>query len=1852
MTLEERLRLLGIGSNTTPMGKVQNSIGNATTRLNAAGYAPPDTATSDPWWLKALHIIDTPRNAIATGIANATDGGDFSTGFGEGWRGEKRTYGSDFLKGVDNNILRTVAGFGVDVALDPLTYMTMGLGSFAKGAATRSGVALGESAAKMQARDMLLDQVGRAMGTAAKTHGVESAMYTGANKADDLINGLHALSGSDGAIDTFRQALGRENPFAQRIGEYLDKIPKTHDDITGLSHFDKGSLAESVNHFVSTTGEEYGQKVANQFNRTVGVGVHVPFTKIGAEIPGSGEAMRRAGAAVGNAFSRVPVVGKVGDVVADGTSKIFNKYALPRTSKNIEKYLRLKDIARSGSIDFANDEELKYLSKMFNTREMKQYVPLAQEIETMFRTAGEIPTTEFVQNLPESPFKDIVMSHAKLNGNPLFNVNIGEHTAGVSKGIYGIVDGRELDDMVTKGLTGQSRTRVSGTANYDKMPQLDVATEAAHIDLTNQQFTQSHVDRHIFEKVDAETGGTAIAVREQGFNMNGVFTDGVLHVEDVSTDKALRRRLNNVVKHMNQKGEMVDNILINTDLNGVKKLRNAYGDEAVMVGDLATDGKYSVSVDMGKTTRLTQDVGNMGKGSRWQYTTRYFSNNLDDAADHARVLAEKGSDEVYIVQLDNLSSHASTTMDKVAEKSASNPAYRAQSTIIKPENTLNVYRINPKGTDINTLLEDVTPDMAESLKESSNGTRIFKQQPSEVSLIYTKKYMRFKDGNTFVPRMKSDGTASKFGEYEVWRDGKKIDTINIVKDAEKVDTAAVKGADDAEKAMNYAREDAGMPTPPVHKSFEATYANDLKKLDEIDMAIERYKVPPATQSKPSADMVSSVNAAKDKVAKLEAELTKIPKTTKREVTATQEQIDSYWGKQTGGMNNGSLSGGEIDTMLGLPIKYPKSGKGIVESTNEAYTTAERALESARKEYAKAKDSLDSFVPTTGAVDTSALDAMKESRSKLEASINRLRSEHSAGIDKANADHAASVETYRANKAAESAKTAPETAPQDAVDDLQRYGFKDLEDFNSSVGSKQDYTNFAEVYNEVTKIDPNKMDAATKILEKPELMYSNELTTHEQAMRTVGVVLMDNLRQAGMKERNIALMGDLMDDYIPHIVSWEKQNKADRMWQGGMSGRNMITQNLNSMPREYKTTIEEANRMIAAKGGGENFFETNLAKAYLSRMIRHNKVVYDNQFITRLLDNVGTEVSSFTPENIKAAYESLKATGDAAKYVMVVPKQSISIFGLNKAGSSTLNSMIEFMDNGLQLSKGAEKMSGMDTKIREAHDTLKSIQAEISRVVADNPDAGKAVEGMLGLEGQDLKTVMSGLGSLDNINESDYAIIKQMADAVSKIPKTVTKFRDTQGLRSTLERLASPLEGSLAEVDEHALSLLGANVTNLKAYLIPDEVYKFVNKTAKGQFDEGMNILTNMVDSFNKFWKVTVTSMIPSFHIRNLFGGMQQNAFEFGVKCLSPKFMKASVGIAAGRDGAVKLGGKEYAYSEVRRLMSETRVNTPFFKTEANDLSGMYRHEFEKSVKRRALSKALPWNVGRDVGNFTEQQLRATNFMAWMDEGVDASAAAERTKAVMFDYTELSDAERRVFKRVMPFYTFFRKNFAYQLENVMNRPGQYAMIQHYINNSAEANGYDTSNAPEWLAKSLALPLGKDGQGMDKYANLSLPASDAFGRSFKDILTGLNPLAVAPVELYANQNFLTGAPIERYPGQTTNVGGIEIRNGVLHALQKVGVVRNAVSGMSSSDDPAGMFTSDKSPLSPASAFGIVKKYDETKGELSTAYEQDRALANQIQKLKDQGVDVPTVADTNKVGGVTVRGLAKAQRYTKYR
>lgn len=139
--------------------------------------------------------------------------------------------------------------------------------------------------------------------------------------------------------------------------------------------------------------------------------------------------------------------------------------------------------------------------------------------------------------------------------------------------------------------------------------------------------------------------------------------------------------------------------------------------------------------------------------------------------------------------------------------------------------------------------------------------------------------------------------------------------------------------------------------------------------------------------------------------------------------------------------------------------------------------------------------------------------------------------------------------------------------------------------------------------------------------------------------------------------------------------------------------------------------------------------------------------------------------------------------------------------------------------------------------------------------------------------------------------------------------------------------------------------------------------------------------------------------------------------------------------------------------------------------------------------------------GRKISELVEFINRYSHFAALKKRGWTNAAAARSVKLAHFDYADLTPFEQEGMKRLVPFYTFARKNLPLQLRSLIDEPGgRAAQTIRAINLGREQAREEGGYVPSYLSEGLAVPVGESVDGQRTYAVSSeiLPVEEAFNR----------------------------------------------------------------------------------------------------------------------------------------------------------
>ncbi len=324
----------------------------------------------------------------------------------------------------------------------------------------------------------------------------------------------------------------------------------------------------------------------------------------------------------------------------------------------------------------------------------------------------------------------------------------------------------------------------------------------------------------------------------------------------------------------------------------------------------------------------------------------------------------------------------------------------------------------------------------------------------------------------------------------------------------------------------------------------------------------------------------------------------------------------------------------------------------------------------------------------------------------------------------------------------------------------------------------------------------------------------------------------------------------------------------------------------------------------------------------------------------------------------------------------------------------------------------------------------------------------------------------------------------------------------------------------------------STLKELKGLIFPDPLVDHIDATHKAfsNIDE-VNDFVKVYDKVQNTWKGIVTFVNPAFHSRNFVSNLWQG-FLAGVK--NPKrYVDAGI-IQKKVARAIKKGDDlvDVLSPEEHKLWTE-------FTEQGLGGTGWIGTDIERELKA---NRNIVFDKAGSVGSYIEDNAKLGVFMDMKKKGLATEEAAAEVRKFLFDYSDLTDFERNVMKRIFPFYTWSRNNIPLQVAMLIQQPGKFSAIgkaRDNIERSIEDEPMDERFIPEWLREGYPIFFGRNQKNLARYFKLEgfLPSVDItnIGDPTELAVNLTSPLIKAPFELAGNRNLFFKRDIEEFPGQ---------------------------------------------------------------------------------------------------------------------
>lgn len=181
--------------------------------------------------------------------------------------------------------------------------------------------------------------------------------------------------------------------------------------------------------------------------------------------------------------------------------------------------------------------------------------------------------------------------------------------------------------------------------------------------------------------------------------------------------------------------------------------------------------------------------------------------------------------------------------------------------------------------------------------------------------------------------------------------------------------------------------------------------------------------------------------------------------------------------------------------------------------------------------------------------------------------------------------------------------------------------------------------------------------------------------------------------------------------------------------------------------------------------------------------------------------------------------------------------------------------------------------------------------------------------------------------------------------------------------------------------------------------------------------EEVNAFLDIYDQATGWWKAWTLSIFPGYHTRNAAGNVWNN---FVTGTTDPRVYNTAQQVQRGQAGNIQtVDGRVISYDQIRENLDMLGVRN----------RGLFTADIEQSLKEelgggRWLTltrdqKAI--HIGRKVGEAIENNARIAKFVDELQKGKGFFDASKSTQRALFDYSDLTNFEQGVAKRLMPFY---------------------------------------------------------------------------------------------------------------------------------------------------------------------------------------------------------------------------------------
>ena len=665
------------------------------------------------------------------------------------------------------------------------------------------------------------------------------------------------------------------------------------------------------------------------------------------------------------------------------------------------------------------------------------------------------------------------------------------------------------------------------------------------------------------------------------------------------------------------------------------------------------------------------------------------------------------------------------------------------------------------------------------------------------------------------------------------------------------------------------------------------------------------------------------------------------------------------------------------------------------------------------------------------------------------------------------------------------------------------------------------------------------------------------------------VFMDRMNQIAKDEITAGIMTEeqfnkYFERYFSHILKnkdkaasavIEKTNGSfKQFWQFASKGF--------SKSRKSNMVVDSVDK------NGERMFKTAIWDVYLERALTSNQVLANKNIVSFINDMFSKPLKHPLDSTEKGYvkgmfYEDVQNTINSSLAHLVEKEKKAWIRDMWQSYSDDTDEFLDAMRTNGWLPEHIE------ANLRSAQKRVSDLEDMISRNLdkesfafkySNNKNKPYVDRSVLETQLEEAKIQLKNANEIfkqhigESIENAADGYIELVRDEIIRpaYDEIVTNIfgKDTAG------RIKFSANNAITVMTDEEIRRFTDIFTDAKIMQYDGDAVDKVNKMSKMQQAELQPKLLTLYDKFLKIWKATNTLVAPSFHVQNSASNAFQSFLSIGSDALNPKSIKLAKNILSTNDPyqTVKISGKKYTYQKLNRLAKKYGVIDENFA--AYDFGKDKPTRWELGQRNADLQKLsdVKWKdspiwdsvlqTSTVIGSNIESIQRMNLWIGRLKKGDDFEEATRKVDQFLFDYSDLTDFEQNIMKRVIPFYTFMRKNIPMELEAMLNTPSIFRNINYGID---EIQNMDENTVPEnkrneWRQDYIEIPYSRNLTDTSENIGINpqFPYQQLDRLDVDKLIGSTSPLIKMPLEAYTGSYAYTGmdidSPLEYILGQS--------------------------------------------------------------------------------------------------------------------